>query len=107
MSDVEWQAWERQYWRDEKQRAKNEKFLSIVSAYVDRASEVLHTVKGLRTPADDGRSQEPTTRQAIQEQGSSIQLRVLRARDFGRRTPRLANSLGQQRSYRSQFIPVR
>ncbi|MGA8489392.1 MAG: hypothetical protein WB711_03155 [Terriglobales bacterium] len=43
MSGEEWEAWKRQYWRSEKLRAKNEKFLSAVSAYVDRASELLRT----------------------------------------------------------------
>src|SRR5713226_5321464 len=28
ISDQEWEAWKRQYWHDEKLRAKNEKFLS-------------------------------------------------------------------------------
>ncbi len=42
ISDEEWEAWKRRYWHDEKLHAKNERFLSVVSAYVDRASELMH-----------------------------------------------------------------
>jgi hypothetical protein len=41
ISDREWEAWKRQYWHDEKLRAKNEKFLSLVSICVDRANEII------------------------------------------------------------------
>lgn len=42
MSDREWEAWKRQYWLDEKLRAKNERFLTAVSTYVGRVSELMH-----------------------------------------------------------------
>jgi hypothetical protein len=47
MSDQEWEAWKRRYWHDEKLRAKNEKFLSLVGIYVDRASELFHKHEGI------------------------------------------------------------
>lgn len=48
MSDQEWEAWKRQYWHDEKLRAKNERFLSVVSMYVDRASQLCHKHEDVR-----------------------------------------------------------
>jgi predicted RNA binding protein YcfA (HicA-like mRNA interferase family) len=48
VSDQEWEAWKRQYWHDEKLRAKNERFLSVVSRYVDRASELFHKNESIR-----------------------------------------------------------
>lgn len=47
MSDQEWEAWKRQYWRDEKLRAKNEKLLSVVSTYLDGASEIFRKHDGI------------------------------------------------------------
>lgn len=43
MSDHEWEVWKRQYWHDEKLRAKNERFLSAVSSYVGRVSDLMHS----------------------------------------------------------------
>lgn len=47
MSDQEWDVWKRQYWHDEKLRVKNEKFQSVVSMYVDRASELCRKREGV------------------------------------------------------------
>ena len=46
ISDQQWETFKRQCWRDEKLRAKNEKFLSMVSMYTDRAHELLRTEEG-------------------------------------------------------------
>jgi predicted RNA binding protein YcfA (HicA-like mRNA interferase family) len=52
MSDQEWEAWKYQYWRDERLRAKNEKFLSVVNKYVGRVSELMHKkMDKVTTPA--------------------------------------------------------
>lgn len=48
VSDQEWEAWKRQYWHDEKLRAKNERFLSVVSMYIDRASQSFHKHEDIR-----------------------------------------------------------
>jgi predicted RNA binding protein YcfA (HicA-like mRNA interferase family) len=41
ISDQEWEAWKRQYWQEEKLRAKNERFLSMFSGCVDCANELM------------------------------------------------------------------
>ena len=54
ISDQQWEAWKRQYWHDEKLRAKNERFLSAVDMYVDRVSDLLHKREDVRPlPATD------------------------------------------------------
>jgi hypothetical protein len=54
LSDREWGAWKCRYWLDEKLREKNERFLSAVSTYVDRASKLLrkHESIGLAPMTD-------------------------------------------------------
>jgi hypothetical protein len=54
MSEQDWEAWKRQYWHDEKLQAKNEKFLSAVSKYVGKVSELMHERKDVAPgPAAD------------------------------------------------------
>jgi hypothetical protein len=50
MSDQEWVAWKRRYWRDEKLWAKNERFLSMISKYVNRASVLMQTREDCAQP---------------------------------------------------------
>lgn len=54
VTEQEWEAWKHQYWRDEKLRAKNERFLSAVSVHVDRVSRLMHDRQDIASgPATD------------------------------------------------------
>ena len=54
LSEAEWEAWKRDYWRDEKLRAKNERFLSAVSSYVGRISDLRQQGKHINSgPASE------------------------------------------------------
>jgi hypothetical protein len=54
LSEGEWEAWKRHYWHDEKLRAKNERFLSVVSTYVGRISDLRQQGKRINSgPASE------------------------------------------------------
>lgn len=54
ISEEEWESWKAEYWREEKLRAKNEKFLSVAGTYINRVSELMHKREDIASgPASD------------------------------------------------------